>query len=159
MLINTKRCTIRPFEEKDLDDFMHYRNNTEWMQYQIYKCLTKETYREQLLQPFSLDKLNRLAITLTSTEKVIGDLLIKKADSKHWIGYTIAPEYARQGYAYEATSAAIQYLFQSGIQEIYAGCERANFASKCLLEKLRFKFLYEDERGYIFVLKNPTDTF
>lgn len=156
MIITTERCTIRLFKESDLDDFMHYRNNPEWMKYQIYKCQTRETYCEQLLQPFSLDKLNRVAITLSSNDRIIGDLLIKNVDSQIWIGYTIAPEYARQGYAYEATSAAIEHLFHSGVQEIYAGCERANFISKHLLEKLRFQFLYEDERGYNFVLKNPS---
>ena len=156
MKISTKRCVIRLFEEKDLDDFMLYRNDSEWMKYQIYKCRTKEEYKDQLLQPFSLDKLNRVAITLPEIDKVIGDLLIKNVDSKIWIGYTIAPKYARCGYAYEATTAAIQYLFQLGISEIFAGCERENFISKHLLEKLRFQFLYEDERGYIFVIKNPS---
>ena len=157
MILYTKRCTIRSFEEKDLNDFMHYRNNAEWMKYQVYKCLDIDTYKKQLLQPFNLDGFNRLAITLTQTDQVIGDLLIKKTDNKHWIGYSVAPEYARQGYAYEATLAAIEFLFLSGIDELYAGCEKPNLASRALLEKLRFQFLYEDERGYNFVLKNPSD--
>ena len=156
MIITTERCTIRLFKESDLDDFMHYRNNPEWMKYQVYKCLDKDTYRKQLLQSFTLEGFNRLAIALSENDQVIGDLLVKKTDDKLWIGYTITPEYARQGYAYEATLAAVEFLFQSGIHEIYAGCEKPNIASKNLLEKLGFQFLYEDERGYNFVLKNPS---
>ena len=41
MRIETERCLIRRFEEMDIGDFMIYRNNEKWMQYQGFKGLTK----------------------------------------------------------------------------------------------------------------------
>lgn len=37
MEIQTKRCIIRPFNESDINRFMDYRNDMDWMQYQGFK--------------------------------------------------------------------------------------------------------------------------
>ena len=39
--IYSKRCVIRPFNADDIEPFMAYRNDAEWMQYQGFKSLTK----------------------------------------------------------------------------------------------------------------------
>jgi len=33
----TRRCHIRPFEEGDIEAFMSYRNNLDWMRLQGFK--------------------------------------------------------------------------------------------------------------------------
>lgn len=37
----TKRCKIRRFQESDIDTFMSYQNDEQWMKYQEFKGLTK----------------------------------------------------------------------------------------------------------------------
>ena len=44
MEIYTERCLIRRFEAPDIDDFMVYRNDMDWMKYQGFKGLTKQEY-------------------------------------------------------------------------------------------------------------------
>lgn len=34
MNLNTRRCIIRDFKASDIDSFMEYRNNMDWMRYQ-----------------------------------------------------------------------------------------------------------------------------
>ena len=49
MEICTERCLIRRFEEPDIDDFMVYRNDMDWMKSQGFKGLTKQEYEDALL--------------------------------------------------------------------------------------------------------------
>lgn len=55
------------------------------------------------------------------------------------IGYSVARERRRQGYAAEAAGAVIDWLFaHGGAQTIIAGCDRRNLASVSTLRKLGF---------------------
>ena len=47
MIFETKRLIIRAFQEQDMDQFMEYRNNLEWMQYQGFKDKSKDEYIEE----------------------------------------------------------------------------------------------------------------
>lgn len=46
MKIETKICVVRKFIEKDIEEFMLYRNNEDWMQYQGFAIekRSKKTY-------------------------------------------------------------------------------------------------------------------
>lgn len=41
MEVHTAHCRLRQFEEQDIDDFMVYRNDMDWMRYQGFKGLTR----------------------------------------------------------------------------------------------------------------------
>ena len=81
-MINTERCIVKCFEEKDLDSFMTYRNNDEWMKYQGFKNLTKDEYRESLLVPFDLKVGAQLAIVDKVTDGLLGDIYLVKKRTK-----------------------------------------------------------------------------
>ncbi len=49
MDLDTVRCNIRPFLVEDIDAFMAYRNDMDWMKYQGFKGLTKQEYTKALL--------------------------------------------------------------------------------------------------------------
>ncbi len=72
----------------------------------------------------------------------------------YWIGYTVAPAYARQGYAFEAVSALIDALAKIGATWIRAGVDPGNTASIALLTKLGFKLTAssDSEAVYGFLL-------
>ncbi len=148
----TERCLVRPFEERDIEAFMVYRNNLDWMQYQGFKGKKYQEYKAALLQQPKFFEGVQLAIVLRQTGVLIGDLYLKLEKNICWIGYTIAPEFARQGFAFEVVTQAIFELAQSGIKRIQAGVEQENTASIALLKKLGFAQTGVEENEAIFCL-------
>jgi hypothetical protein len=69
----TQRCKVRKFMEKDLQSFMSYRNNQQWMKYQSYKDLPEDEYRKTLLADVGFEHGINLAIIKEDLEKLIGD--------------------------------------------------------------------------------------
>ncbi len=142
-MIETVRCILRSFEEKDLDSFMTYRNNGEWMKYQGFKNLTKDEYRKSLLVPPNIENGVQLAISNKNTDELLGDIFLIKKENIIGIGYTISPIHSRKGYITEVLGAVLQKL-----KECYPNCkiiattEKDNLPSKKLLLKLGF--VYDD---------------
>jgi len=152
-MIETKRCLIRPFIEQDLDDFITYRNDPEWMRYQSFKGLTKEAFREALLPERLLTQGRQLAIIDKALGRLIGDLYIRLDADCYWVGYTISPRFARRGYAFETVSALINALVQEGAICIKAGVEPANTASITLLSKLGFRLESSSDEELVYCLQ------
>lgn len=140
-MLETNRCIIRCFEEKDLDSFMTYRNNEEWMKFQSFKNLTKDEYRKALLVPLDVENGIQLAIVHKTTENLLGDLYLVKKEKTISIGYTINPIYSRKGYISEVLKALLPKL-----KACYSDCkiiamiEKENIPSKNLLFKLGFVY-------------------
>ncbi|GEM_PF-368240 len=143
LMIETVRCILRSFEEKDLDSFMIYRNNNEWMKYQGFKNLTKDEYRKALLVPPNIENGVQLAIADKNTDELLGDLYLIKKENTIEIGYTINPAYARKGYMTEILEAVLIKLKECYPgYKIIAEIEKDNIPSKKLLLKLGF--VYDD---------------
>jgi RimJ/RimL family protein N-acetyltransferase len=146
IMFSTERCKIRRFKEEDIDDFMTYRNNEHWMKYQLFKGLTKEEYRKALLNDDSVETGIQLAVSDIITDMLIGDIYLKKENEVFWIGYTISPDYSRQGYMYEIVVSLIRQLKTvPECTKIAAGTDPENTSSKGLLKKLGFDFWYFDD--------------
>lgn len=155
ILIETSRLRLRFFEERDLDRFIEYRNNKEWMLHQTFKGKTKEEYRDILLTPYYIDQGSQLAVCLKSTDKLIGDLYIEKNECELFIGYTIHPKFSRKGYTEEILRAFILYLFEEYPDcKIVAETDLENTPSINLLRKLHFKEVMHNAEGLVFELYN-----
>lgn len=152
MNFDTDRCNIRPFMAEDIDTFMAYRNDPDWMKYQGLKGLTKQEYTKILLGNDSLTDGIQLAVICKQTNTLIGDLYLKQEGNACWIGYTITPQKARHGYIYEVVSALIRFLAAQGITCIKAGVTIGNDASVSLLKKLKFTILSTEAEEQIFGL-------
>lgn len=138
-MFETDRCILRCFEEKDLDEFMIYRNDDQWMKYQSFKNLTKEEYRKALLVPLNIERGIQLAIVNKGTDKLLGDMYLVKKEKTVAIGYSINPIYSRQGYISEVLNALLPKLKACYPDcTIIAGVEKENIPSKNLLLKLGF---------------------
>lgn len=138
-MIETNRCRLRRFEEKDLDSFMTYRNNEEWMKYQSFKNLAKEEYRKELLVPLNMERGVQLAIAGKTTDNLLGDIYLRKKEKTITIGYTVNPICSRKGYISEVLKALLPMLkVQYPDCEIAAMTEKENIPSKNLLLKLGF---------------------
>ncbi|WP_281863255.1 GNAT family N-acetyltransferase [Planomicrobium okeanokoites] len=151
-IFQSQRCCARPFAADDLDDFITYRNNEEWMKYQYFKGLSRGEYEEALLKEQSVESGAQFAIVRTDDQVLLGDVYIKKEDDTFWIGYTVSPAFKRQGYAYEIVQAMIQWIQRQGEFKIMAGAAPKNIASIQLLEKLGFAQVDEENGESIFLL-------
>jgi len=146
----TERCRIRPFEESDIEAFMSYRNNPDWMQFQGFKGKKYLEYKAALLrQPDFRDDV-QLAVVCRTTGELIGDLYLRLEKNACWIGYTIAPQFARQGLAFEVVTQLLLQLQLSGLTLAKAGVEETNFASIQLLKKLGFEQIGVEDGELIF---------
>lgn len=150
MLINSERCIIRDFENKDIDSFMDYRNDCSWMQYQGFKGLTKEEYKKALLGTSSIKNGKQFAIIDKTFGHLLGDIYLKQENLVFWLGYTINPIYARQGYIAEAVTSIIGWCTEQGATLIKAGVLPENTASINLLKKQGFNYSDEEEGELIF---------
>lgn len=152
MKLMTARCRVRPFEQHDIEPFMAYRNDLDWMQHQSFKGLTYEEYVRSLLGEQAITQGMQLAIIDEGTNELIGDLYVQQDGMTYWIGYTISPRFARQGYAFEVVSGLVRHLSDQGAETIKAGALPTNEASIALLKKLNFTYLIteDDEQIYEF---------
>ncbi len=146
----TVRCIVRTFREDDIDTFMDYRNNDEWMKYQGFKGLSKQVYREALLCPCDITHGVQLAIINKQTDALIGDIYLKQQGNACWMGYTIHPKHVRRGYMYEVVSAAMKMMANQGIEEVKAGVLPKNHRSVELLKKLNFVLIGTEGDEQIF---------
>ena len=134
----TPRCRIRPFEEGDIEAFMTYRNNPDWMRFQGFKGKKYLEYKAALLMQPNFSNGVQLAVVLRQTGELLGDLYLKLEKNTAWIGYTIAPQFARQGFAFEVVTQLLLELKQAGLTLVKAEVEEQNLASIALLKKLEF---------------------
>lgn len=148
----TERCRVRPFEENDIEAFVSYRNNLDWMRYQGFKGKKYLEYKAALLQKPKFKEGVQLAVVGKQTGGLIGDLYLKLEKNTGWIGYTIAPQFARQGFAFEVVTQLLLELRQAGLTQVKAGVEEQNIASIQLLRKLGFEQAGIDESELIFQL-------
>jgi RimJ/RimL family protein N-acetyltransferase len=140
-MIETTRCKLRSFEKKDIDLFMDYRNNGEWMKYQSFKNLTKDEYMRALLVPMDIESGMQLAIAMKDTDRLLGDIYLEKKFNNIFIGYSINPVYSRKGYITEVLKALLIRLQQDySDSKILATTEKENIPSKNLLMKLGFTY-------------------
>ena len=146
----TERCRIRPFEESDIEAFMSYRNNLDWMQFQGFKGKKYLEYKATLLKKPNFREGVQLAVVSGQTDELLGDLYLKLEKNTAWIGYTIAPQFARQGYAFEVVSQLLLQLKQAGLALVQAGVEAQNLASIQLLKKLDFILIGIDGTEQIY---------
>ena len=94
----------------------------------------------------------QLAIINQETNELIGDLYVQQDGTTYWIGYTISPRHARQGYASEVVSGLIRHLSDQGAETIKAGALATNEASIALLKKLNFEYLVTEDDEQIYAL-------
>ncbi len=134
----TERCRIRPFEEGDIEAFMSYRNNLDWMRFQGFKGKKYLEYKAALLMQPKFHQGVQLAVVSKQTGELFGDLYLKLAKNVCWIGYTIAPHHARNGYAFEVVEELMRQLNHDGVRVFKAEVEAENIASIALLHKLGF---------------------
>ncbi len=99
-------------------------------------------YEKLAERPGIPDTWFQMGLHRRSDDLLIGDLGMHFIDDARQveIGYTIAPDHQRQGYATEVLTATIATLFTDfGVHRIIASIDPRNLASAALLEKMCFR--------------------
>ena len=147
--IKTSRLSIEPLSLPDLDAFVEYRRDPVIARYQSWDTSYSASQgteliasQEGILLPAKDDWL-QLAIHDRANGALIGDLAIHRLDEDDHsfeLGFTIATKYQGNGYAFEACSALMDYLFlEVGAKRLIASTDRRNLRSIKLLDSLGFQ--------------------
>ena len=143
--IITSRLVLRKLDPSDCAAVFQYRTHPDVSRFQGWGTLTIEDIQEFIeaqgkIDPDTPGTWFQLAITLRETGLLIGDCgLHFPADETHQaeIGITLAPAYQGKGYAAEALTAVLDYLFIAlGKHRVYGSVDPRNRSSIALLERV-----------------------
>lgn len=148
LVIESERLLIRNLKNSDLDNFHSYRSNPEVTKYQGFDVMNMAAAEAFIAG--QIDKMFgepgawvQYAIENKETAQLIGDCAIKldAYDPRMAeIGMTIAPQHQQKGYAKEAMSAILNFLFKvKGLHRVVETVDAENIASINLLKSLNFR--------------------
>jgi RimJ/RimL family protein N-acetyltransferase len=145
--IEAGRCRLRAFRESDLPAFVKYRSDPEVARYQGWNCPYSREEARALLDkieatPFGTkDSWCQIAVAGLRTDELLGDLAVHFLDSDQIeIGFTVAVENQRKGYAKEALAALLKRCFQDlKMHRAIAITDARNAAAAGLLAKVGFR--------------------
>jgi RimJ/RimL family protein N-acetyltransferase len=147
-LIKSDRLIMRPVNLQDSQSIFGYRSNSTVNQYQgwipesigdVHDFITNQISPEINIP----DSWFQLAILKENTHELIGDIgihFLKAEPFSVELGCTLDVEFQGKGYAVEALSELIRYLFEAlGKHVIYAGIDPGNVKSIRLFERMGFR--------------------
>lgn len=146
-MLTTDRLVCRRLEDRDKIPFFAYRRLPAVGEFQFFQPAAMaevERFFEKLAAlPAVPDTWFQMGLHLKQNDVLIGDVGMHFLDESRQveIGYSVAPDFQRQGYASEAVAATIAYLFGVlGVHRITASIDPRNTASAALLAKMHFRF-------------------
>lgn len=144
--IESERLILREFTLKDIEALYQIRTNPE-----VLKTIFKEPMK---LMQEAIDLVNKMrddfensaginwAITLKNTGEIIGVIGLWRIIKEHYraeIGYTLRPEYWKQGIISEAVQAVLETGFNTfNLHTIEANLDPKNIGSERVLQKTGF---------------------
>ncbi|HYY56181.1 MAG TPA: GNAT family N-acetyltransferase, partial [Pyrinomonadaceae bacterium] len=138
----SERLILRRFADSDLAPFLAYRNDPAVSIYQSWDEFSEREARDFIreqksLETFPAGRWFQIAIELKETGALIGDcaLKIEAQDARQAeIGFTLSREYQGKGYASEAVSLLLDYLFKDAcLHRVTAITDCENISSVALL--------------------------
>ena len=144
----TTRLVLKPIEEKDKEDMLKIVNDPlvkkSYMLPDFANQLEADNFFKKL-RDFSLKK-EKFVYGIYSKNKIIGFLNEVSSDNEEIeVGYFIAPNEWKKGYATEALKAAINELFEMGYKRVIAGHFEDNIASGRVMQKAGMKMIDKTE--------------
>jgi RimJ/RimL family protein N-acetyltransferase len=151
--VRTERLVVRMLARADVTEFVRYRNLPDVALHQDWPLPYTRDLAHQLVD--ELERLDgptaggwvQLAVTLPDGT-LVGDVAVwlDAAGTFAMVGYTLAPEHQGRGYAVEAVSAVIDWLWAGGpgqppVHRIAATLDPANLASARVLEACGFEYV------------------
>ena len=149
LVLETPRLILRSFCDADLEPFLTYRNDPLVSRYQgwdtPYLRVDALEFVAQMKTAISgtPGEWMQLAIERKDNGEMIGDMafyIAKSNPRQADFGYSLARSAWGQGYALEASTKTLDYLFRVlEMHRVAADCDVDNVASIRLLERLGFR--------------------
>lgn len=151
--LETRRLSIRPITLNDADFILRLVNSEGWLKFIGDRKVFDRKDAEQYIQNILDDDQSFYNVFETrDSNRAIGILTLLKRQDERFpdIGFAILSEHEKKGYSYEAASAYLDELQQSGkYQSLIAFTLPTNKNSIRLLKKLGMKYagdkIREDE--------------
>jgi RimJ/RimL family protein N-acetyltransferase len=143
--LETARLRLRRFAHDDLATLRAYRNDPDIARYQSWSDFSEQEAQDfiaaqTVLRPGVPGQWFQFAIMLKTTGALVGDCALKLDEHEPRqaeIGFTLAREHQGQGYASEAVSRLLDYVFGVlGVHRVIAITDCENDASVALLERV-----------------------
>jgi RimJ/RimL family protein N-acetyltransferase len=143
--LKTDRLTLRRLSPEDAPDVHAYRSDPEVSRYQMWRPRSLDDTREFLeqlaaVEPDTPGTWLQLAIVSRDNNAVIGDCGIRFPDNdphQAELGITLKPSHQRQGFASEALSAVLAYVFESlRKHRVFTSIDPRNLASIALVSRI-----------------------
>lgn len=151
--LTTERLKLRVFnEEKDLDIVYKYRNDPVCNKYQSFSAFTKKEIKQLFIAnknpSFFKNGDSLFAIAKNEDDTLVGELYTSKVNDEFYLGFTIAPENQRQGYAFEIVSDLIvKIMLEIPDSKIFCSVFPKNIKSINLIKKLGFELVDKINSG------------
>lgn len=146
--LSTKRLELRVHQHGDLEDLLEFHSDPDVVRYLPWPIRTRAQVAEALVPKLRAGRVDKeeewlvLALQLRSTNKVIGEVVLKCSSverSEAELGYAMHAGYHGTGLALEAASAMVQLAVgELGVERLVAELDARNAASIRLLERLGF---------------------
>jgi RimJ/RimL family protein N-acetyltransferase len=143
--IETPRLLLRHFTDADLAPFLAYRNDPKVARYQGWEHISEDSARafineQKAAQPGIPGQYFQFAIALKTTGELIGDCMLHISGddpTQAEIGFTLSRAYQKQGFAKEAITGLLDYIFGTlELRRVIAIADCENTASWGLMERL-----------------------
>ena len=150
-MLETERLILRKFIENDVEAIFKLRNDAEMMRFIREPQKSKAESARWINLVSSLwesEKIGFCAVVEKKSNKVIGWCGLWKLIETNEIevGYAIAKEFWKKGFASEAAKAFLYYGFETlNLEKIAAVARPENTASRRVMEKLGMQFDYIGE--------------
>ena len=155
--LETERLILRPWDEKDLNDFFEYASVDGVGQMAGWQPHVNIEISKMVLDMFISGK-KTFAVQLKENNKVIGSLGIEELSMipegeyqslpGREIGYVLSKAYWGKGLMPEAVKRVIKYCFEDrDCEYLLCSCSPANIQSRRVMEKNGFEFITEKERN------------
>lgn len=144
--LGTPRLCLRRFRESDAEAFADYRSDPAVARYQGWDAPYPLEQASRFVSAMATEPADvpgewlQIAVALAADGVLVGDCAFASQVQEPRtveIGFTIAPEHQGRGYAREAVSSLLRYLFEHlGKHRVIASCDPRNAPSVKVLEAL-----------------------
>jgi RimJ/RimL family protein N-acetyltransferase len=147
MIIATDRLILRRFRAADAPVLAAYRSDPAVARYQSWDAPFPLGKAETAVANFIASDPDhpgwfQYAVERIEDRVLVGDVAVRLHDNRQQaeIGFTLATEHQKQGYATEAVRAVLDRLFRvQGLHKVTGECDARNVGSYSLLERLGFR--------------------
>lgn len=146
-ILQTDRLVLKPVQDEYRSFIMQGLSNAEVRHRMKLPALNTDELREEWWKKFEEGRIERKILQwcsfLNDSAEYIGLITIKEIEEKNRrgeIGYSVLPQYWRNGYALEATKKVVNWAFnEANFHSLIAQILPENKASQNIVKKLGFE--------------------